>query len=135
MVDGKRVQMSLGTSDYAEAVTKAMDIRADPFLIIADPLRGEIEAFIDYKVRQNEYSSASADSKRYALNEFASFVGKADPSDNTSRRGAILSKAPGPRSGIHCARLHHNSAQLFQSTFGDAKGANERRESCEIGEA
>jgi integrase len=83
MVNGKRIQMSLKTSDYAEAVTKALDIRADPFLITADPLRAEIEAFIDYKVRQNEYSSASAESKRYALNEFTSFIKKADPATIT----------------------------------------------------
>jgi integrase len=80
MVKGQRVQMSLETSDYAEAVTKALDIRADPFLITADPLGAEIEAFIGYKERQNEYSPASAESKRYALKEFASFVKKADPS-------------------------------------------------------
>jgi integrase len=83
MVSGKRVQVSLETSDYGEAVTKALDIRADPFLITADPLRAEIEAFIDYKMRQNEYSPASAESKRYALKEFASFVKKADPSTIT----------------------------------------------------
>src|SRR5438067_9857256 len=84
MVNGQRVQRSLGTSDYGEAVVKALEIRADPFLITADPLRAEIEAFIDYKVRQNEYSSASAESKRYALKEFASFVKKADPSTITT---------------------------------------------------
>jgi len=83
MVSGKRIQVSLETSDYGEAVAKALDIRADPFLITADPLRAEIEAFIDYKVRQNEYSAASAESKRYALKEFASFVKKADPATIT----------------------------------------------------
>jgi integrase len=79
MVAGKRVQMSLGTSDYGEAVVKALEIRADPFLISADPLRSEIDAFLDHKLRQNEYSAASAEAKKYALQEFASFVGKADP--------------------------------------------------------
>ena len=83
MVGSKRIQVSLQTSDYAEAVARALDIRADPFLITADPLRAEIEAFIDYKVRQNEYSVASVESKRYALKEFASFVKKADPATVT----------------------------------------------------
>jgi len=80
MVRGKRIQVSLETSDYGEAVEKALEIRADPFLVVADPLRSEIDSFIDYKVQQNEYSPASAESKRYALKEFASFVKKADPS-------------------------------------------------------
>jgi integrase len=83
MVHGKRVQLSLQTCDYGEAVVKAIEIRADPFLISADPLRGEIEAFLDHKVRQNEYSPASAESKRYALQEFWSFVKKADVSSIT----------------------------------------------------
>jgi integrase len=80
MVRGQRAQTSLGTSDYGEAAVKALEIRADPFLATADPLRSEIEAFIKHKLQQNEYSPASAESKRYALREFASFVNKADPS-------------------------------------------------------
>jgi integrase len=83
MVKGQRVQMSLGTSDYGEAVVNAQEIRADPFLANADPLRSEIDSFIKYKVQQNEYSQASAESKRYALKEFASFVRKADPATIT----------------------------------------------------
>ena len=83
MVNGKRIQRSLETDDYGEAVVKALEIRADPFLITADPLRSEIETFIDHKVRQNEYSRASAESKRCALKEFASFVKKADPATLT----------------------------------------------------
>jgi integrase len=80
MVNAQRIQTSLGTSDYGEAVVKALEIRAEPFLSTAEPLRAEIDAFIDYKLAQNEYSRDSADSKRYALEEFASFVNKADPS-------------------------------------------------------
>lgn len=83
MVKGQRAQMSLDTSDYAEAVVKALEIRAGPFLANADPLLSEIDAFIKYKVQQNEYSAASAESKRYALKEFASFVRKADPATIT----------------------------------------------------
>ena len=84
MVNGQRVQRSLGTNDYGEAVVKALEVRADPFLVTADPLRTEIETFIDYKKRQNEYSRASAESKRYALKEFAAFVGKADAATITA---------------------------------------------------
>jgi integrase len=83
MVKGQRVQMSLGTTDYGEAVVKALEIRADPFLANADPLRSEIDAFIKYKLQQSEYSKASAESKRYALKELASFVKKADPATIT----------------------------------------------------
>jgi integrase len=80
MVHGKRAQVSLHTDEYGEAVVKALEIRADPFLTVSDPLQSEIDAFIDYKLAQNEYSRDSADSKRYALQEFASFVNKTDPS-------------------------------------------------------
>jgi integrase len=83
MVKGQRIQMSLGTSDYGEAVVKALEIRAEPFLANADPLQSEIDAFIKYKVQQNEYSRASVESKRYALKEFATFVKKADPATIT----------------------------------------------------
>ena len=79
MVNGQRIQTSLGTSDYGEAVTKALEIRADPFLAAAEPLESEIDRFVIHKVDQNEYSVASADSKKYVLREFARFVGKPDP--------------------------------------------------------
>jgi integrase len=79
MVNGQRTQESLGTTDYGEAAVKALEIRAEPFLATTAPLQSEIDAFIKYKLQQNEYSAASAESKRYALNEFVSFVKKADP--------------------------------------------------------
>jgi integrase len=79
MVNGRRVQCSLGTTDFGEAVVKSLEIRAEPFLVTPDPLRSEIDAFIEHKIQQNEYSRDSAESKRYALREFASFVNKADP--------------------------------------------------------
>jgi site-specific recombinase XerD len=76
MVDGCRTQVSLKTSDYAEAVVNATKIIDHPFLNDAQPLQQEIESFLNYKKRQNEYSSASVESKQYALSEFAHFVGK-----------------------------------------------------------
>jgi integrase len=83
MVNGQRIQVSLGTSDFGEAVAKALEIQADPFLATAEPLQAEIDGFIQHKVRQNEYSRDSADSKKYALKEFASFVKKSDPATIT----------------------------------------------------
>jgi integrase len=84
MVQGKRTQVSLDTSDYGEAVAKALEIRADPFLSDAAPLHAEIDAFIKHKQDHNEYSAASAESKRYALTEFAAFVKKADAATITA---------------------------------------------------
>jgi integrase len=76
MVDGRRVQVSLETSDYAEAVLNTTKILDHPFLNDAEPLQREVESFLSHKERQNEYSLASVESKRYALNEFGRFVGK-----------------------------------------------------------
>jgi site-specific recombinase XerD len=76
MVDGRRTQVSLKTSDYAEAVVNAMKIIDHPFLNDAEPLKQEIESFLSHKERQNEYSPASVESKQYALREFGHFVGK-----------------------------------------------------------
>jgi site-specific recombinase XerD len=106
MKNGRRIQLSLGTSDYSEAITKALEVRADPFLATADPLQSEIDAFIEHKVQQNEYSASSADSKRYALDEFASFTNKSDPATITAsdverfyrhvrQRGVVESTAQG----------------------------------------
>jgi len=76
MEDGQRIQVSLGTSDYGEAVLNATKIIHHPFLNDSEPLDQEIEAFLAHKTRQNEYSHASVESKQYALKEFARFTGK-----------------------------------------------------------
>jgi integrase/recombinase XerD len=76
MVEGRRTQASLKTSDYAEAVVNATKIINHPFLHEAEPLEQEIESFLAHKKRQNEYSPASVESKQYALSEFARFTGK-----------------------------------------------------------
>lgn len=81
MENGRRIQISLGTSDYAEAVANAAAIMQHPFLDDSAPLENEIDAFLDYKTRQNEYSPASVESKGYALREFAAFVKKRRPED------------------------------------------------------
>ena len=76
MIDGRRIQVSLNTSEYAEAVVNATKILDHPFLNEAEPLQQEIESFLSHKKRANEYSPASVESKQYALNEFARFIGK-----------------------------------------------------------
>ena len=78
-VQGRRIQVSLETTEYAKAVAKALDVRADPFLHAADAFPDETKAFIAYKRKNNRYSRDSANTKKYALEEFASFVGKPDP--------------------------------------------------------
>jgi hypothetical protein len=76
MHNGRRTQVSLRTSDYGEAVLNATKIVEYPFLNESAPLEQEGEAFLAHKARQNEYSAASAESKKYALHEFAKFTGK-----------------------------------------------------------
>jgi site-specific recombinase XerD len=74
MESGRRTQLSLGTSDYTEAVSKAAEILENPFLNESGPLDSEVVEFLNYKERQNEYSPASRESKQYALSQFAAFV-------------------------------------------------------------
>ena len=83
MVDGRRSQISLETHDYAEAVTKAMEILERPELQPSRAMDAEIQRFIKYKLDTNRYSPASADSKGYTLGEFADFVGNISPAQVT----------------------------------------------------
>jgi integrase len=76
MQNGQRTQVSLGTSDYGEAVLNATKVIEHPFLNESAPLQQEVEAFLAHKTRQNEYSPASVESKKYALLEFGQFTGK-----------------------------------------------------------
>jgi integrase len=76
MENRRRTQVSLRTSDYSEAVQNAMKIVEHPFLNESGPLEQEVEAFLAHKTRQNEYTAASVESKKYALHEFAAFVAK-----------------------------------------------------------
>jgi site-specific recombinase XerD len=78
MEAGRRTQLSLGTSDYSEAVFKAVEVLQNPFLNQAGPLQAEVGEFLNHKERQNEYSPASRESKQYALSEFAKFVNMRD---------------------------------------------------------
>ena len=84
MVDGRRSQVSLETHDYAEAVQKALEILHRPELQPARAMDAEIKRFIKYKVDSNRYSPASADSKRYILQEFADTLGNVSPGQVTA---------------------------------------------------
>ena len=79
MENGRRVQVSLGTDDFGEAVQSMLEVRGAPFLNQSDPLEREITDFIAHKLRQNEYSRDSASTKRHILLEFAKFINSRDP--------------------------------------------------------
>ena len=79
MEEGRRVQVSLNTDDFGQAVQNALEIRGAPFLAQSDPLEREIDQFIAHKLRQNEYSTDSASTKRHVLDEFAIFLNARDP--------------------------------------------------------
>jgi hypothetical protein len=56
MESGRRIQVSLRTSDYSEAVLNATKIIEQPFLNESEPLlEQEIDSFLRHKNRQNEY--------------------------------------------------------------------------------
>ena len=74
--NGTRIQQSLGTDDYLEAVAKAQAIRIDPVLAVPAPLEAEINAFIRHKLARNEWSADSGASKRHCLRLFAEHTGK-----------------------------------------------------------
>ena len=74
---GKRHFIALETSDYTVAVTRALEIRTNPELTAGNPFEHEIEAFIAHKVRQNEFTAASASSREYVLSAFGKKTGLA----------------------------------------------------------
>ena len=73
--NGKHIQKSLRTSDYVEAVVRAREIKNDPIVALSDPLGAEIDDFIKLKLDRNEWSPASAESKRHCLRLFAETIG------------------------------------------------------------
>ena len=78
--NGKKRFHSLGTSDYGEAVQKALAIRQNPELTPAAVFEQEVAAFIAHKLATNRYSRFSADSKVHTLRRFARVTGRANPS-------------------------------------------------------
>lgn len=73
--DGKRVFISLETSDTAEAIRRAREMISHPSLAASDRLSREAENFIAYRVGRHEYTASTASSKKYVLGTFAEFLG------------------------------------------------------------
>jgi integrase len=69
--NGARHFITLETSDPAEAVRRAEAMRDHVRLELSAPLKAEIDRFIAYKVRQQEYTPSSALTKRNKLLLFA----------------------------------------------------------------
>ena len=67
MIQGKRVWVNLQTSDYAEAVKRTIEVRGNPLVKPSHTLADDVERFVAHKVRMNQYSRASAHTKRLAL--------------------------------------------------------------------
>src|SRR6266496_1314698 len=72
--NGVRQFVSLETQDYAQAVERARDIRMRPKLSSSGPFMEEIERFLAYKKRKNEFTAASANGRFYILRAFARAV-------------------------------------------------------------
>ena len=69
--NGTRKFITLETSDPAEALRRAIQIRETPDLEAGSPMRLEIVRFIAYKRRMNAYTESTALSKRNILLLFA----------------------------------------------------------------
>lgn len=82
--NGKRLFVSLETSDFTEAIKRAQEIRAAPILKQGSPFADEIEAFLAYKRRKNQFTAASAQARGYILRAFARDIGKISPASITT---------------------------------------------------
>lgn len=70
-VAGVRKWVNLETGDLSEALRRLSEIQFHPLIRPEHHLRAEVRRFIDYKLRMNEWSAQSADSKRWCLDRFA----------------------------------------------------------------
>ena len=84
-VGGVRKWVNLQTADEAEAVRRAKEIFQNPLVLPEKNLRHEIDRFIAYKLRMNQYSKQSASTKRIALLQFAASVPDAFTSRSVNR--------------------------------------------------
>jgi integrase len=78
--NGKRHFITLETTDPAEAVRRAEAMRNNVDLELGAPLNVEIDRFITYKIRQQEYTRSTALTKRNKLLLFAASL----PADSTA---------------------------------------------------
>jgi len=73
---GKRTRISLETSDFAEAVKRAAELRAHPTLQPSEGIEADVTRFIAYKRERGDYTRDSAESKGYVLKKFARWLGE-----------------------------------------------------------
>lgn len=84
-IAGVRKWVNLQTADESEALRRAKEIGSDPLVVPELNLKNEVDRFIAYKLRMNEYSKQSADTKRIALAKFAESLPPAFTSRSVSR--------------------------------------------------
>jgi hypothetical protein len=82
---GKRLFVSLETQDFAEAVKRAANVRAAPRLQSSIGFPAEIDAFLAYKRRKNQFTASSAHGRGFILRAFARECGKISPAYTTPR--------------------------------------------------
>ena len=75
----KRVFVSLETSDFADAVRRAEELRELPELNQGGLLRAEIQRFVDYKVNRGDFSFASGKNVPYFLKALPDMFGDIHP--------------------------------------------------------
>jgi integrase len=75
-VRGKRNFINLETEDLAEAIKRAAEMRVAPILQPGPGFHLEIENFLDYKRRRNEFTVSSAHGRGFILRAFAKWVDK-----------------------------------------------------------
>jgi integrase len=76
---GKRSFVSLETNDFTEACKRAANVRAAPGLQSSIGFPSEIDAFLAYKRRKNQFTASSAHGRGYILRAFARECGKISP--------------------------------------------------------
>ena len=73
-VKGKRTWVNLQTDDEAEAVRRVRIVRADSIMRPETGLLPEVDAFIEYKLKNRLYSKNSADTKVLCLRAFVRWL-------------------------------------------------------------
>lgn len=82
---GVRKWVNLQTSDLGEAVRRAAEVSRNPLVIPDNNLASEVSRFIAYKLRMNEYSEQSGETKVIALEQFTASVPAAFTSRSVNR--------------------------------------------------
>jgi len=77
--NGHQYRMPLKTSDEREAITRALDIQADPELAPTNTLKREIEAYVADRLHNRLWTKNNAYNMRSILVAMADFVGIKEP--------------------------------------------------------